>query len=188
MQYQERKRPRHAFWVIPANIVFAGTGHILTGHLAKGLIISAAYLLFLDGILLGSQISPRDLAVYIRITSITLAAVVWLYSNISLVYLAFFTDYQKLEIETAKRYLSGVADYIKGDYRLAREEFEDILIADMGKTPARLFAGSAAALIGDRKSAARAYRNARKLDRTGEWAFEIDEAIDRFDALSGRTI
>ena len=183
MTGQEKKNFPLLVAALAANVVIAGTGHILAGRVRKGMVIAFAYLLFLDGMfVVGSQIYLGGASKYIQSTSIALAAVVWFYGNVSYVRFAFFSDYDRVEARMSAQMSAGRERLFKGEFRAAREEFEEILMADVSRTVARLLAGLSREAAGDRVGARKAYSFARKLDSSGEWAFEIEEAVARLNS------
>ena len=162
-------------WV--ANLLVPGTGLVLAGRMALGVLTAVAWGLLAAALLVVCLVAPEEGAP--RMAPLFAAAVVLQYGAVQLLLAARLRRMRALLASEARDapFRSALGAYARGRLDEARATCKDLLRADPDDVEATLLLASIARRRGDARAARRHLRRARYLDDAGRWDFEIEREL-----------
>ena len=162
-------------WV--ANLLVPGTGLVLAGRMALGVLTAVAWGLLAAALLVVCLVVPEEGAP--RMAPLFAAAVVLQYGAVQLLLAARLRRMRALLASEARDapFRSALAVYARGRLDEARAICKNLLRADPDDVEATLLLASIARRRGDARAARRHLRRARYLDDAGRWDFEIEREL-----------
>lgn len=159
------------------NGLVPGTGLVFLGREWLGLACAAAFGLFGETAAWGLVLASESLPEALSMTALALAALIWMAAQVLLFLRIRFLRDPRLPLELAALRKTAEKAMALQDAETAWHALRVALAMEPADAASRVSWARLLTMVGDHRRARRAWRNAARLDRRGQFATQIQQGI-----------
>ena len=158
-----------------ATIVFPGLGHLLAGRRLKGAVLAVSFSVTVQA-LLATGVVWADEFRWSRPGLWALAGAIWMYALVSVVREVLVGRDPGRQKQKDALLAQGMKEMLHGELETAQRTFRTVLGMDDRDVEGWLYLGRTCQMMGQAQRARRCYGAVRRLDVSGKWAWEQEQA------------